>query len=872
MGLKDLKSDLSKFRIPKKTNLVDKSVNHIKTKTDKTPLSQLANSSPNISQANETPKKQGKDVSKFNNHVKFNGETTPTKFDNESNFLGETTPNEFDNDSQFLGETDSNPLNTNSQFLGETDKKPVEKKPYFLGESDKKPLARDSQFLGETKKTPLENPSEFLGETNVTPVGNSDQFLGETDKEPINPNSQFLGETDKKPINPNSQFLGETNVNNLETDSQFLGETDKEPINPNSQFLGETDKEPINPNSQFLGETNVNNLETDSQFLGETNVNNLETDSQFLGETTLSSVNFISDIHADGFTQKVKDTKFTGIDPSRTVFDSGNSLYSNIDDNSFTLGKTYEDGFKTAGGLNSGEIGFGIGKAHAKRNSPSYLDELYNRYNLKDDSFNSQFSIFRHPLILRGIQRSGVGKKEPQSWGFKSAPYDDGFIRGGAVTSTARALVDVLRISTYLASPEGLLFSVRQVGLQRTNTYGKHWNPTSLLTAVGAQHLGLKPERSSKLPFDGDDSYKYGFISNQIRTIRLLANVGGLFSSISSMNDNSINGAPYKDLQSLHTRLMNEGDDLQIWKRDVMGGPDSFYGIGETTTRRYVNTFNKNHINDTGKLITNYEVAEYSELKIVDSFTEYNDFRLDLSDGNKYRELALKASYSKKNIDNSTDRGVLLGSPGKINKDLVKISTEVNKLNTDSDIYDKLNASDVSADEHNDLVKFWIKADGGESVQFRGTVNGITDAFSPGWDSFKYNGRADQSYKYSTFERTVTFNFQVYATSRVEMKPIWNKINYLATMTMPKYAGDPGYEGTLVNFTLGDLYNKKLAFIESLNYTMPDELPWDVDMDNNLGVLPTGIDVNISFKILDDVRPEIGQKVYDPNFITTYLQ
>ena len=160
----------------------------------------------------------------------------------------------------------------------------------------------------------------------------------------------------------------------------------------------------------------------------------------------------------------------------------------------------------------------------------------------------------------------------------------------------------------------------------------------------------------------------------------------------------------------------------------------------------------------------------------------------------------------------------------------------------------------------------WFQADGGQKVQFRGTAKGITETFSPSWDSVKYNGRADQAYKYTTFERSVSFNFQAYATSRIEMKPMWKKLQYLSTMTMPQYGGEDGYQGTLITFRLGSLYNGKLAFIESLSYTMSDETPWEISMldsENPLGELPMGVDISIGLKILGSNRPQLASAVYD---------
>jgi hypothetical protein len=104
----------------------------------------------------------------------------------------------------------------------------------------------------------------------------------------------------------------------------------------------------------------------------------------------------------------------------------------------------------------------------------------------------------------------------------------------------------------------------------------------------------------------------------------------------------------------------------------------------------------------------------------------------------------------------------------------------------------------------------------------------------------------------------------MWATSRIEMKPMYEKLEALSTFTMPEYAGSEGYQGMLVKFTLGDLYKDKLSFIDSLTYSFSDDAPWDVNLDkSDLGVRPMGIDVAIGFKVLDKVRPQYNAKVYD---------
>jgi hypothetical protein len=76
-------------------------------------------------------------------------------------------------------------------------------------------------------------------------------------------------------------------------------------------------------------------------------------------------------------------------------------------------------------------------------------------------------------------------------------------------------------------------------------------------------------------------------------------------------------------------------------------------------------------------------------------------------------------------------------------------------------------------------------------------------------------------------------------------------------MTMPKY-GTNGYQGILMDFTLGSMYVDQLTFIDSLSYTYSDEVPWDIDMGASMGV-----DVSIGLKLLANEKPKYSNKVYD---------
>jgi len=931
MALKDLKSDLSKFRMPKKDPLESKKIDEVNKKSNQTPLSSMVDSAPKIPRSQTTTNKEGVEPTKFDNSSKFLGETTPNKADNSSKFLGETTPSKMDNSENFLGETTPVKTDTSEQFLGETTPTKSNLEERFLGETTPTLSDTSENFLGETTPSKMDNSEQFLGETTPTSKDNTGQFLGETTPTPSDRESKFLGETTPVPKDNTGQFLGETDPNEFDNSSNFLGETTPTPANNESRFLGETTRDKITQGDKEKGETTP----TEFKF----NPNHSDRG------VTPSEVNNFEDIHATGFNSKfggVESTKFIGVNPNNTVFDGTTSLYSNIDDSTFTLGKTYEQSFNSSGRLNSGQTGFGIGKGQAQRKSPSFLDEQYNKFNLKDDSPNTGLGLFRHPLILRGIQRRGISKGEPQSWGVLGVTFDDGLIRGGAITSTVRAAIDTARIGAWMASVEGLLWGVKQLGLQQSNpnveTFGigirrtKIWTPINTLASTLGGFAGLHPNRHGVTPFDlNEGTY------SEVLGKKVLTHIDDRTLSTGPTSNRLVNKWNKEFKQLPNGDVTDTGDGSKLLdklKNAFSGGPNSLYGLGDFSpnqstentipdkkdgdpsgreynqkkaynpTKAATNTsvtkgepfeedntklglnannlpgsFLNNEINtdgeshkiesltDSSEFIKNYETIAYSKIPERNpgntANLSNNDFRSYLANGGKQKERAKNEDWDSNNIN----KRVNFGNPGQLptsDKDRIEWWNAKKR----GDRYDKVNASDLD-EEKNDLVNMWFQAEGGSKVQFRGTAKGITETFSPSWDSVKYNGRADQAYKYTTFERSVSFNFQVYATSRIEMKPIWTKLNYLSTMTMPEYGGDAGYQGTLVRFRLGSLYNGKLAFIESLSYNMSDETPWEISMLGSkepIGELPMGVDVSIGLKILGDNRPELAQKVYDWNF------
>jgi hypothetical protein len=132
-----------------------------------------------------------------------------------------------------------------------------------------------------------------------------------------------------------------------------------------------------------------------------------------------------------------------------------------------------------------------------------------------------------------------------------------------------------------------------------------------------------------------------------------------------------------------------------------------------------------------------------------------------------------------------------------------------------------------------DLIKFRIEAVNADVpnnstwMVFRALVKDITDNPNPTWNSVNYVGRGEPFYIYKGFERSVQFTFQVAAMSEAEMKPMWQKLNYLYSNTMPDYLGTI-MRGPYMKMTIGNYMYRQPGVIKGLTYTIGNDSPWEI--------------------------------------------
>ena len=173
----------------------------------------------------------------------------------------------------------------------------------------------------------------------------------------------------------------------------------------------------------------------------------------------------------------------------------------------------------------------------------------------------------------------------------------------------------------------------------------------------------------------------------------------------------------------------------------------------------------------------------------------------------------------------------------------------------------------IDSKKHNirDLIKFRIEAVDNDSPNnsvwmiFRSYLKDITDNPNPSWNTVNYIGRGEPFYIYKGFERNITFTLQVAAMSEAELKPMWQKLNYLYSNTMPDYSNNV-MRAPYMKLTLGDYMFRQPGIIKNMSYTIGNDSPWEIAIDDpesgsTLYELPHVMTITMTFAPIHDFVP-----------------
>ena len=193
----------------------------------------------------------------------------------------------------------------------------------------------------------------------------------------------------------------------------------------------------------------------------------------------------------------------------------------------------------------------------------------------------------------------------------------------------------------------------------------------------------------------------------------------------------------------------------------------------------------------------------------------------------------------------------------------------------DIDTVDQINALDVfkgSPKEEEwmrDLIRLRIEALDGDdpskstTMLFRAFLDSFSDKYTGGWNSFKYNGRAEEFFTYKSFKRKLSFSFKIAAQTRHEMMPLYRKINYLASQTAPDYRGTR-MRGSICRLTIGSMIQRTPGFFTSIGLKWNKQYPWDISVNHlekgpdkdGAMVMPHILDVSCQFQPIHSFTPQ----------------
>ena len=288
----------------------------------------------------------------------------------------------------------------------------------------------------------------------------------------------------------------------------------------------------------------------------------------------------------------------------------------------------------------------------------------------------------------------------------------------------------------------------------------------------------------------------------------------------------------------------------QQFSRFYVGG-----GVSEIADERYntgiVSELEETNLTSSAVNHLDPNSTDRQNLNTLSAVPQPSDFFVDFRRINNENHIG--PDYNEKNIE----RRVMTGNPG---AGSLEDRNNYQEGKTNNPVADKINFSPIYRsglgpdpervrDQVNDLVKFRIAAIDSNNpsnsfyMHFRSYIDSFQDNYNASWDPQKFLGRGESFYKYQGFDRDIALSFTVAAQSKPELMRMYHKLNYLASNLMPDFTSAGYMSGPLLRLTVGGYLYEQYGFLQSLNYQIPNESPWEIAIpsrgrDENNSVVP----------------------------------
>jgi len=391
----------------------------------------------------------------------------------------------------------------------------------------------------------------------------------------------------------------------------------------------------------------------------------------------------------------------------------------------------------------------------------------------------------------------------------------------------------------------------------------------------------IKGYNYEKIVKDRNDQTIESIKSQQSSNI-ILSSIQSLFSlqpvAISSVT--SYHNSPNRLLNYLDkiaTVSTGKNKSFSVELQTYNGGPNSAYGIGKTiiSTSPSQRTDTTDRKDDPKANLLNGFPTDP-----VNSFVGYKN--IDVTSNDYSSDRKEKVYIKPDNNLNIEDRIGVSKIGGKRNDNRSVDSINVISITDSNTFYQysgkTLNSSpnlpknllsnnkDVSGKFGRDIIKFRIEFLNNDTnvpavLAFRAYIDDFQDGMQAKWNSYRYMGRGEDFYIYDGFTRDISVTFTVYAHSPAEMKPLYQKLNYLMSTFTPDYNTANKMRGNIGYLTVGDYIYRQPGVFTDIKLSGMLDTHWEIAYDDELPSnsdqyeVPKHIKIGLSFKPIHNFLP-----------------